>query len=146
LERRLAARRHAVIVVAEGAGQDLLTKHTEAKDASGNPVLADIGVYLKQKIVEHFTRIGWPINVRYFDPSYLIRGCPASAVDSLLCERMARNAVHAAMAGKTDMFIGIWHGEYIHVPLPASLGQKKRMSPEDELWTTVLAITGQNKW
>ena len=69
-----------------------------------------------------------------------------SAIDSLLCERMARNAVHAGMAGKTDLLIGIWHGEYVHVPLPATLGMKKRMSPENEMWTTVLAITGQNKW
>jgi 6-phosphofructokinase 1 len=146
LQRRLDARHHAVIVVAEGAGQKLLADHTEAVDASGNRILGDIGTFLKKQITEHFTKLACPINVRYFDPSYFIRSCPASAIDSLLCERMARNAVHAGMAGKTDVLIGVWHGEYVNVPIPATLGMKKRMSPEDEMWTTVLAITGQNKW
>lgn len=146
LERRLAARRHAVIVVAEGAGQELLPDYKEQYDPSGNRVLGDIGAFLKQRIIEYFTKLGWPLNVRYFDPSYYIRSCPASAIDSLLCERLARSAVHAAMAGKTDMLVGLWHGEYIHVPLAASIGQKQHLSPEDEWWSTVLAMTGQEKW
>jgi 6-phosphofructokinase 1 len=146
LQRRLEARHHAVIVVAEGAGQNLLPNHQEQCDASGNRVLGDIGPFLKQRIVEHFNKISCPINVRYFDPSYYIRSCSASPIDSLLCERLARNAVHAAMAGKTDMLIGFLHGEYIDVPLTASIGQRQRLSPEDEWWTTVLALTGQHKW
>jgi 6-phosphofructokinase 1 len=146
LERRLAARQHAVIVVAEGAGQDLIPKREESYDASGNRLLADIGAFLKKQITEHFGQKKLPINVRYFDPSYFIRSCPANTDDSLLCERFARNAAHAAMAGKTDIFIGLWHDEFVHVPLTISAGQKKRLSPKDECWTTVLAITAQEKW
>jgi 6-phosphofructokinase 1 len=146
LERRLAARQHAVIVVAEGAGQNLIPDLKEEYDASGNRKLGDIGAFLKQRITEHFQERNPPIHVRYFDPSYHIRSCPANTIDSLLCEQLARHAVHAAMAGKTDMLIGLFHGDFIHVPLPASIGEKKRLSPEDEWWTTVLAITGQEKW
>jgi 6-phosphofructokinase 1 len=146
LERRLIAREHAVIVVAEGAGQDVVPDHQEAHDASGNRKLAEIGGFLKEKINEYFSQRKMPVNVRYFDPSYFIRSCPANTTDSLLCEQLARNAVHAAFAGKTDVLIGLCHNEFIHVPLAASVGQKNRLSPEDEHWTTVLAMTGQQKW
>jgi 6-phosphofructokinase 1 len=146
LERRLAARQHAVIVVAEGAGQDLIPDHRDSYDASGNRLLADIGSFLKKRITEHFAQKKLPINVRYFDPSYFIRSCTANTDDSLLCERLARNAAHAAMAGKTDLLVGLWHDEFVHVPLGISAGQKKRLSLEDECWTTVLAITAQDKW
>jgi 6-phosphofructokinase 1 len=146
LERRLAARRHAVIVVAEGAGQQLLPNHEESCDASGNRKLGDIGPFLKQRICDHFAERKLPVNVRYFDPSYYIRSCPAHTIDSLLCEQLARHAAHAAMAGKTDMLIGLVHTQFVHVPLACSVGQSKRLSAESEWWTTVLAITGQNKW
>ena len=146
LEKRLAAREHAVIVVAEGAGQDLLPEHVEGTDASGNRLLGDIGGFLKQRITEHFAERKIPINVRYFDPSYFIRSCPANTSDSLLCEQLARNAAHAAMAGKTDVLIGLRHDQFVHVPLEVSTGQQKLLSPEDEIWTTVLAMTGQEKW
>ena len=146
LVRRLAAREHAVIVVAEGAGQNLLADHEAGCDPSGNRILGDIGVFLKKQIGEYFAQRKLPVNVRYFDPSYYIRSCPANTIDSLWCEQFARNAVHAAMAGKTDMFVGRAHGQFIHVPLAATTGQRKRLSPEDDVWTTVLAITGQNQW
>jgi 6-phosphofructokinase 1 len=146
LERRLAAREHAVIVVAEGAGQNLLADHRSGRDASGNPTLGDIGAFLKKQIGEYFSRRKMPVSVRYFDPSYHIRSCPANTTDSLWCEQFARNAAHAAMAGKTDTFIGRVHGQYIHVPLAATTGQRKRLSPEDDVWTAVLAITGQDHW
>jgi 6-phosphofructokinase 1 len=145
LKRRLAAREHAVVVVAEGAGQHLLDAQGEC-DASGNRRLSDIGVFLKGKIEAYLKAEGVPASVKYFDPSYYIRSLPAAAVDSLLCERFARAAVHAGMAGKTDMLIGLWHNQLVHVPLAASTGHVKRMNPEDELWTSVLALTGQNKW
>jgi 6-phosphofructokinase 1 len=146
LERRLAAREHAVIVVAEGAGQNLLLERKDGYDPSGNRILGDIGTFLKQQIVEHFARRKLPVFVRYVDPSYHIRSCTANTTDSLLCEQFARNAAHAAMAGKTDLFIGRIHGQYIHVPQTANAEARKRLSPEDEIWTSALAITGQNKW
>lgn len=135
-----------MIVVAEGAGQDLLPDHDESCDASGNRRLGDIGLFLKQQITDHVAQRRLPVNVRYFDPSYHIRSCPASTVDSLLCEQFARNAAHAAMAGKTDVLIGQMHSEFVHVPLPVSVGQKKRLEPESDWWTSVTAVTGQDKW
>jgi 6-phosphofructokinase 1 len=146
LERRLAARNHAVVVVAEGAGQDLLPDGEQAFDASGNRKLGDIGTFLKQRIADYFAARKVSVNIRYFEPSYHIRSCPASSVDSLLCQQFASNAAHAAMAGKTDMLVGLMHSEFVHVPLTASVGQSKRVAPESDLWTAVSAITGQSKW
>lgn len=146
LQRRLAARDHAVIVVAEGAGQHLLADHVEAVDKSGNRKLGDIGEFLKQRITAHFSGHPTPANVKYFDPSYHIRSVPAGAADSLLCEQLAREAAHAALAGKTDLLVGMWQNRVVHVPLAISTGQVKRLDPKQELWNAVLAITGQEKW
>jgi 6-phosphofructokinase 1 len=146
LERRLAARQHAVIVVAEGAGQNLLAAQDETFDASGNRKLGDIGTFLKEQINDHFRRRETHVDVKYFDPSYHIRSCPASTVDSLLCEEYARSAAHAGMAGKTDLLIGLAHSQFIHVPLAASIGQNRRLSPENDWWTAVMAITRQDHW
>lgn len=147
LGRRLDARNHAVIVVAEGAGQALVEGHDrEARDKSGNRRLGDVGSVLKERLTEHFDGIGKPIGMKYFDPSYYIRSVAANASDSLLTERFARHAVHAAMAGKTDLFVGFWNGRIVHVPLTASVGQRRHMEPDSELWSAVLAITGQARW
>ncbi|MCH2113815.1 MAG: ATP-dependent 6-phosphofructokinase [Pirellulales bacterium] len=146
VDRRLRARGHAVVVVAEGAGQHLLDYGEEACDVSGNPQLGDIGLFLKQELIDSFEARKMRASVKYFDPSYHIRSVPANAADSLLCERLARSAVHAALAGKTDLLIGLWHNNLIHVPLKVSTGVKKRLSPAGELWNSVLALTGQEKW
>ena len=143
LRRRMRARGHAVIVVAEGAGQDLLGEAEAAADASGNPRLRDIGVFLRDRITEYFAREKMPVNVKYFDPSYVIRSVPADTDDSLLCDRFARNAVHAAMAGKTDCLIGLWYNIFIHVPIALAVAERKYLSPESEVWSAVLAATGQ---
>lgn len=145
LERRLDSRQHAVVVVAEGAGQYLLDEATEC-DASGNRKHADIGPALASRIVQHFESIGRPVNLKYIDPSYTIRSVPANCDDSLLCNALARHAAHAAMAGKTGVMIGYWHDAYIHVPIPLAVSHKKRVSPESELWVAVEACTGQPRW
>ncbi|QDS97357.1 ATP-dependent 6-phosphofructokinase [Adhaeretor mobilis] len=145
LKKRLAAREHAVVVLAEGTGQHWL-EGSDQCDASGNRKLGDSGSFLRQQINEFFAKEDMPVSVKYFDPSYYIRSLAATAVDSLLCERFARAAVHAAMAGKTDMFIGLWHDQLVHVPLELSTGMTKRLSPEGELWISVQALTGQEKW
>jgi 6-phosphofructokinase 1 len=144
LKRRLVAREHAVVVVAEGAGQHLL-ECEDARDASGNRKLADIGLFLKDRIERYLKAEKMPASVKYFDPSYYIRSLPAAAVDSLLCERFARAAVHAAMAGKTDMLVGLWHNHLVNVPLAISAGARKRIDLESELWSSVLSLTGQEK-
>lgn len=145
LGQRLDARDHAVVVVAEGAGQDLIA-HAEGRDQSGNKRLGDIGAFLKQKITQHFDARGTPIGMKYFEPSYYIRSVQANAADSLLCEQLARCAAHAAMAGKTDVLIGMWHNRAVHVPLAVSVGQVKRLETHRDLWSAVLATTGQQKW
>ena len=147
LERRLDARDHAVVVVAEGAGQELLAKEEQEVDRSGNRVLGDIGLHLKQRIKEYFAEDNRrPAFVKYFDPSYYIRSTPAGAGDSLLTEQLARQAAHAAMAGKTNLFVSLWHNHTVHVPLAISTGQVKRLDPDHDLWAAVLATTGQDKW
>ncbi|MEN0111764.1 MAG: ATP-dependent 6-phosphofructokinase [Planctomycetota bacterium] len=145
LDRRLDRRDHAVIVVAEGAGQNLIEDgNADERDQSGNRLLSDVGLFLKQRIPAHFKSIGKPIGMKYFDPSYYIRSVPANAADSLLTERFARHAAHAAMAGKTDLFVGYWNGRVVHVPLAASVGQSRRLVPDSELWNAVQAITRQH--
>lgn len=145
LERRLAARRHAVIVVAEGAGQNFLRARpgfVPQKDASGNVKLGDIGTFLRDEIKAKFEKTGTPITIKYIDPSYIIRASAANAADQLFCARLAQNAVHAAMAGRTGMMIGYWHGKMTHVPIAAISG-RQRINPGGELWFNVLETTGQ---
>ena len=142
LEKRLRQRDHAVIVVAEGAGQDLLTATAE-RDASGNVRLADIGLFLKEKIKDHCAEAGFKISLKYIDPSYTIRSMPANAYDSAFCLMLAHNAVHAGMAGKTNLVIGDWRRELVHVPIAAAVGERKLIDPDGPLWNAVVSATGQ---
>jgi 6-phosphofructokinase 1 len=143
LRNRILARGHAVIVVAEGAGQELCSQAEAARDASGNLLLRDIGSILRTAISDFFARERIAATIRYFDPSYAIRSVPANTTDSLLCDRLARNAVHAAMAGKTDVLMGMWYNSFIHVPIPLATQGRKVLRPESEAWRAVLASTGQ---
>ena len=143
LERRIVERAHAVIVVAEGAGQQLIEATAEQRDASGNPKLKDIGLFLREKIEAHFKAAQIPATLRYFDPNYIIRSVPADAEDSMLCDLFARHAAHAAMAGKTGVVIGILHDRFIHVPIELLPQQKKCLDPAGPAWRAVLAATGQ---
>jgi 6-phosphofructokinase 1 len=141
LHRRLLERHHALIVVAEGAGSVLLPPSGET-DASGNLKHRDIGLFLKHTISEHFAKMRFPVVLRYIDPSYYIRSVPASTVDSVMCDSFARHAVHAAMAGKTDIIVGLQHGTFIHVPIPMATVQRKRLSAHE--WASVVTATGQS--
>jgi 6-phosphofructokinase 1 len=141
LEERIRARGHALIAVAEGAGQDLLAGTIE-KDASGNVLHKDIGLFLKDRITAHFKKQGVPINLKYIDPSYMIRSVAANSEDSVLCDQYGRNAVHAAMAGKTDLIVGLWHS-FIHIPIVMATAARKRVSPESFLWSSVISATRQ---
>jgi len=126
-----------------GAGQDLLSAEGESRDASGNLRLGDIGLHLRDRIAQYFKREKIPFVLRYFDPSYIIRSRPADAEDSILCDQFARNAVHAAMAGKTGLVIGLMHDAFTHVPIERLADAKKRVDPGGDLWHAVLATTGQ---
>lgn len=143
LKRRIQKRAHAVVVVAEGACQDLLAQNGGEKDASGNVKLKDVGPFLRERIESSFKADGIPIAMRYFDPSYVIRSRAANCEDSILCDFYARNAVHAAMAGKTGLVIGNLHDRFIHVPVEALVREKKRLDPQGGWWHAVLAATGQ---
>ncbi|MBN2077674.1 MAG: ATP-dependent 6-phosphofructokinase [Spirochaetes bacterium] len=145
LKERMLNRNHAVICVAEGAGQDLLEEDAASrkKDASGNVALGDIGTFLKEQIESYFSEAGIEINLKYIDPSYIIRSAPAVPNDSIFCAQLGQNAVHAAMAGKTDMVIGHWNGAYTHVPIELAVSKRKVMDPKSRFWHTVTGATGQ---
>jgi 6-phosphofructokinase 1 len=144
LEQRLAQRNHAVLVCAEGAGQQYV--QGDGADKSGNQRLGDIGLYLKDRITDHFKSRGEPITVKYIDPSYMIRGLPATPHDSVLCFRLAAYAVHAAMSGRTDLIIGKWHGRFVHVPIEMAVRKRQVVDPMGDLWLSVLETTGQPTW
>ena len=143
LKERMLAKSHAVIAVAEGAGQDLLQADPAGRDASGNVKLKDIGPFLRERIETYFKAEDIPVVVRYFDPSYQVRSRPANCEDDILCDLFARHAVHAAMAGKTGLVIGFLHDRFIHVPIELLAGHKKRLDPAGAWWRSVLATTGQ---
>jgi len=142
LEERLASRGHALVVVAEGAGQDLV-EGDGGKDASGNEKLGDIGIALKKRIGEYLTERGVPHSVKYIDPSYTIRSVPANPNDRIFCGFLGQHAAHAGMAGKTGLLIGSWNNGFIHVPLKLAVSKRKRIDPAGIIWTSVLEATGQ---
>lgn len=142
VEDRLLSRGHCVMVVAEGSGQELLSEE-KGFDASGNKKLSDIGVFLRDKITEYFEKKHVHINLKYIDPSYQIRSSPAAAIDSIYCERLGNNAVHAAMAGKTKLLIGLVHNEFVHLPIKEAVAKRSYVDPEGALWRDALDATGQ---
>jgi 6-phosphofructokinase 1 len=144
LEDRLRKRKHSVILVAEGAGQELMRKSDipVETDASGNLRLLDIGTFLRSKIEEHFKKVGLDINLKYIDPSYMIRSVRANAGDSIYCGALGLYAVHAGMAGKTGMLVGLTRDEYVHIPIRMVTFGKK-VDPDSNVWLRVLESTGQ---
>ncbi len=148
LKKRLNNRGHAVVVVAEGAGQNLfshsgLTTIKPRTDASGNLKLKDIGQHMRDTIIDYFREQDIPVNVKYIDPSYNIRSVPAIPVDSVFCGQLARHAVHAAMTGRTEMLIGNWKQTFVHVPIQTAISKRKKVNPKGGMWRGVLETTGQ---
>ena len=143
LKKRILDRKHAVIVVAEGAGQDLLEGADGERDASGNLKLKDIGLFLRDRVDAYLKAEKIPATLRYFDPNYIVRSCRADSEDAILCDRYARHAVHAAMAGKTGMVVGLHHDIFIHVPVELLATRKKRLEPDGHVWHSTLSATGQ---
>ena len=145
LHRRVMSRRHALVVVAEGAGQEFLAEEQQRRglDPSGNQKLGDVGRFLRGEIERYFGERGAAVTVRYIDPGYLIRSAPADASDAVYCQELGQNAVHAAMAGKTEMLVGRIHGRQVHVPIAAVTTGRKTLDPQHPLWRAVLQSTGQ---
>ncbi len=143
LRKRIVERQHAVVVVAEGAGQDLM-EGASGRDASGNKKLHDVGSFLKQRIHEYCQAEGTELNLKYFDPSYDIRSVPANAYDSVYSNRLAHSAVHAAMSGRTEMVVGRWNSRFVHVPMRLAIRERYCVDPNGDLWMSVLEATGQS--
>lgn len=143
LRQRLEKRHHAVVLVAEGALQDRLQTTQADTDASGNIKLADVGQFVASRIAAYLDSQHMEYSIKYIDPSYMIRSVPASPADSMYCWQLAQNAVHAAMAGKTELIVGKWHGRIVHVPIQQAISQRKTVDTEGDLWLSVLEATGQ---
>jgi len=144
LERRLDRKHHAVIVVAEGAGQDLVAEPGDVKrDASGNVKLGDIGPLLRDRIARHFAEHRKETSIKYIDPSYSIRSLPANSIDAEFCLALGQHAAHAGMAGRTDMMVGYWNQRFTHVPIAVATTRRRQLDPQGALWQRVLEVTGQ---
>jgi len=144
LEKRLDRKHHAVVVVAEGAGQDLFRDPAHrARDASGNVRLQDIGVFLRDQMTHYFTRCHKEVTIKYIDPSYIIRSIPANSVDSEYCLLLGQHAVHAGMAGRTEMMVGYWNQNFTHLPIALAVAGRKQLDPDGTVWHQVLEATGQ---
>ena len=143
LERRVAERGSAVVVVAEGAGQRLMTDAQTGTDASGNRKLGDIGRFLESEIISHYASIGRELTIKYLKPGYSIRSVPAKAHDSVYCVRLAQAAAHAGMAGRTDMVVGRRHNRFVHVPIDVVVSERNEVAPDGDLWLSVLESTAQ---
>ncbi|WP_261559443.1 MULTISPECIES: ATP-dependent 6-phosphofructokinase [Frankia] len=143
LRRCVVERGHAVVVVAEGAGQELITDQPEGSDASGNRKLHDVGPELSRRIKNHFDAEGVELNLKYIDPSYAIRSVPANPYDNVYTIRLAHAAVHAAMSGRTEMVVGRWRRRFIHIPIALAVSQRNQVDPAGDLWMSVLEATGQ---
>jgi len=142
LRRRLEKRGHAVVVVAEGAGQNLV-EQTAERDASGNIKYGDIGIFLREAIKDYFKKAAVEINLKYIDPSYIIRSVPANPHDSAFCLLLGQSAVHAGMSGRTNMVVSFWNHQFTHVPITLATSERKKIDPHSMLWNSVLAVTGQ---
>ncbi|ABC76638.1 pyrophosphate--fructose 6-phosphate 1-phosphotransferase [Syntrophus aciditrophicus SB] len=142
LKERLERRGHAVVVVAEGAGQNLM-EATAERDASGNIKYGDIGIFLRDAIRDYFRKASLEINLKYIDPSYIIRSMPANPHDAAFCLLLGQSAVHAGMSGRTNMVVSFWNREFTHVPITLAVSQRKKIDTSSMLWNSVLAVTGQ---
>lgn len=142
LHARLERKKHAVILVAEGAGQEFF-QGDRVKDASGNVLNADIGPYLRDEIKAYCKSKNFTVNLKYMDPSYYIRSVAASADDAVFCIMLAQNAVHGAMAGKTGFMVGRLNNYFTFIPIKLAVGQRKKIDPCGYLWTIVKGATGQ---
>jgi 6-phosphofructokinase 1 len=142
LRQRVVKRGHSVVIVAEGAGQDLMEAQS-GTDASGNKRMGDVGVFLKGKIEDYFRKCKTELTLKYIDPSYMIRSVAASPQDRIYCMRLGQAAVHAAMAGKTGLVVARWHHAYVHIPVKVVTASRRTVDPMGDLWLSVLESTGQ---
>jgi len=142
LHKRLLERRHAVILVAEGAGQRYFGEGSPS-DPDGNPKMGDIGLFLRDRINAYFSAAGLPVTLKYIDPSYQVRSVPSNSNDHIYCGFLAQSAVHAGMSGKTGLVVSSWHNQFVHIPLREVIKGRRFLDPDDVVWLSVLESTGQ---
>ncbi|XP_020099766.1 ATP-dependent 6-phosphofructokinase 3-like [Ananas comosus] len=148
IEKRLKENGHMVIVVAEGAGQQLIAESMRTMDhadASGNKLLLDVGLWLSQKIKDHFAtaRKKMPINLKYIDPTYMIRAVPSNASDNVYCTLLAHSAIHGAMAGYTGFTVGPVNGRHAYIPFYNITEKQNKVVITDRMWARLLSSTNQ---
>ncbi|KAI8113918.1 hypothetical protein M9434_002046 [Picochlorum sp. BPE23] len=139
IEKVLAKKGHCVICVAEGAGQDILATRENETDASGNPILKDAGKWLRSEIKKNIH----DVDMKYIDPSYIIRSIPTTSVDRIYCKILAHNAVHAAFAGFTGVVVGLVNTHYVYLPIPTVIQAPRKVDPKGKKWNQLLASIGQ---
>ncbi|GAB4815012.1 hypothetical protein N2152v2_002058 [Parachlorella kessleri] len=139
LEKVLQEKGHAVVCVAEGAGQDILSTGEHRTDASGNPILKDVGPWLRSEMKAHFKEA----DVKYIDPSYLIRSIPTTSGDRIYCKILAHNAVHGAFAGYTGVTVGLVNTHYVYLPIPVVIQAPRTVDPRGKNWNRLRASIGQ---
>ncbi|GKV03507.1 hypothetical protein SLEP1_g15796 [Rubroshorea leprosula] len=147
IEKRLKENGHMVIVIAEGAGQELLAESLQsmdAKDASGNKLLQDVGLWISHKIKNHFAmQKKMTINLKYIDPTYMIRAIPSNASDNVYCTLLAQSAVHGAMAGYTGFTVGLVNGRHAYIPFNRINENRNKVVITDRMWARLLSSTNQ---
>ncbi|XP_021835160.1 ATP-dependent 6-phosphofructokinase 5, chloroplastic [Spinacia oleracea] len=142
LEHLIRTKGAAVVCVAEGAGQELLAA-PDLKDLSGNAVLGDIGVHFKNQIKSYFNEKGIHADVKYIDPTYMVRSVRANASDAILCTVLGQNAVHGAFAGYSGITMGICNTHYVFLPITEVIHTPRAVNPNSRMWHRCLTSTGQ---
>jgi len=145
VEKRLKENKHMVIVVAEGAGQDLIAKSiatSDQQDASGNKLLLDIGLWLTHKIKDYFKSKKMEMTIKYIDPTYMIRAIPSNASDNVYCTLLAHSAIHGAMAGYS-FTVGMVNGRHTYIPFYRVTSTRNKVKVTDRMWARLLSSTNQ---
>lgn len=137
---------YAVIVVAEGAGSDLV-KTAVQYDEGGNKKLPDIGKFMQSEMSQYFKSKKLDVSIKLIDPSYMIRAVPADASDAVYCQSIAQNAVHGAMAGYTGFSSGLVNNRTVLIPFDLiSATSPSYLNPDGRTWERVLSLTHQPMW
>lgn len=139
VEKILDAKGHCVVCVAEGAGQDLLQDATDGvTDASGNPVLKDIGLFLKSHFKKHTE-----CDLKYIDPSYMIRASPTITTDRIYCKVLGQGAVHGAFAGFTGFTVGLVNTHYVYLPIGVIIQAPRIVDPLGRSYNRLVTAINQ---
>ncbi|CAO1945033.1 unnamed protein product [Urochloa humidicola] len=145
IDRRLKENNHMVIVVAEGAGQDLIAQSIPAadqQDASGNKLLLDVGLWLTHKIKDYCKSKKMEMTIKYIDPTYMIRAIPSNASDNVYCTLLAHSAIHGAMAGYS-FTVGMVNGRHAYIPFHRVTSTRNKVRITDRMWARLLSSTNQ---